>query len=213
MAICGGPVACFGRVPTERLSGYGIAPQYRRRLRVLYGCSIRHLSSGYCYLGESLGWCRDLRGGSLLRNLVDPTMVESEDFRVDPANNEPTPRVSRNQTDLPPNSAHGIKRNSNHLAALLLRPAGERLKKTATGTRMRAVASLLNHSGGELVLPRGEEKANRNTSRLGMSLTHSKQSALTFSNRNKIPHSSSQIPCIFLCLCGQSRDRQPSPVA
>src|ERR1700674_2975206 len=72
-----GPVASFGRAPCKRLSGYGVARPYRRGLRVLYGFSIRHLSFGYCYQGGGLGWCRDLRGGSLFRKLVDPTAVES----------------------------------------------------------------------------------------------------------------------------------------
>ncbi len=30
------------------------------------------------YAGRSLGWCRDLRGGSLFRKLVDPTLVEGQ---------------------------------------------------------------------------------------------------------------------------------------
>jgi hypothetical protein len=82
MAICSGPVASFGRAFCKRLSGYRVACTYRRELLVLYGFSIRHLSSGYCYLGEGLGWCRDLRGGSLFRKLVHPALVE-EDFGVD----------------------------------------------------------------------------------------------------------------------------------
>ena len=82
MAICGGPVASFGRAPGKRLSGYRVARPYRRGLRVLYGFSIRRLSSHYGYLGETLGRSHDLCCGSLLRNLVNPTLVESENFAV-----------------------------------------------------------------------------------------------------------------------------------
>ena len=38
--------------------------------------------SGYCDAGKPLVCCRDLCGGSLLRNSVDPALVDSEDFRL-----------------------------------------------------------------------------------------------------------------------------------
>ena len=54
---------------------YGVAHPYRRDFLVLYGLSLRHVSSVYCSLGEILGWRRYLRCGSLLRSLADPTPV------------------------------------------------------------------------------------------------------------------------------------------
>jgi len=75
--------AGVGGAPAQRLSRYGVARPYRRGLRVLYGFSIRHLSSQYGDLGEALGWCRDLRCGYLLRSLVGSTLLESEDLTVD----------------------------------------------------------------------------------------------------------------------------------
>ena len=78
MEIGGGPVAGFGCALVMRSPRYGVAHPYRRDFLVLYGRSLRHLRSRYCDPGEPLVCCRDLRCGSLLRNLVDPALVASE---------------------------------------------------------------------------------------------------------------------------------------
>jgi zinc-finger binding domain of transposase IS66 len=79
---CGKPTTSFGCAPAKRLSRYGIARPQRRFLRILYGFRTRPLSSRYGNLGGTLGRCRDLCCGSLLRKLVSPTLVESEDFAL-----------------------------------------------------------------------------------------------------------------------------------
>jgi hypothetical protein len=82
MEIGRGPIAGFGGTHAERSSGPRVASWYRRSLRVLYGFGIWHLGSRYGCPGKPFGWRRNLCCGSLRRNLLDPALESSENFRV-----------------------------------------------------------------------------------------------------------------------------------
>ena len=82
MEIGRGPIAGLGSAPAERSSGHRVACSHGRSLRVFYGHIFQCLCSGYCDAGKPLVCFRDLCGGSLLRNFVDPALVDSEDFRI-----------------------------------------------------------------------------------------------------------------------------------
>ena len=86
MEIGRGATASFRRAPPKRpsrSSPQGGAVQgfdgFRSGLLVLYGLSLQHLSSGHCYLDETLGGRRNLRRGSFPGSVVDSSL-ESENL-------------------------------------------------------------------------------------------------------------------------------------
>ena len=82
MEISGRPIAGFGPGIAKRVPGSSAANPPRCSVFVSYGSSLRHFRVSHRDPVQSPVCSRDLRCGSLLRDIVDPALVASEATKI-----------------------------------------------------------------------------------------------------------------------------------
>jgi hypothetical protein len=82
MEISGRPIAGFGPGIAKRVPGSSAANSPRCSVFVSYGSSLRHFRVSHRDPVQSPVCSRDLRCGSLLRDIVDPALVASEATKI-----------------------------------------------------------------------------------------------------------------------------------